>query len=183
MVAVKWPHAIKGPIVKVDGPLCGGLYKEDYRFIVIWSGKYPDSNLNCFTWSKEQNNWIVPGDQYNEEFKNWRGPIHNGQFRPQTIKKKIRTERVCSKFSGSIKFNGIPREVNLEIPIKSYKGLCRDHMIKNGIWHVFFLPELRNKEKKWDILLHQSIFPLEYMKHHIKILQKHSKENNTFFRT
>ena len=29
MVVIKWSDAIKGRRVKVDGPKCGGLYKED----------------------------------------------------------------------------------------------------------------------------------------------------------
>ena len=45
-------------------------------------------------------------------------------------------------------------------------------MTRNGLWYVFYLPYPRNKEKKWDILLHQSIFPLEYAKRHVQSLQK-----------
>ena len=77
--------------------------------------------MNCFTWSKENNDWIVPGDQYNEEFKNWRGPINNFQFRSQTLKDKRKTEETCYKYAGSAKFDGIPREGKPAIPIKSYK--------------------------------------------------------------
>ena len=121
MVVIKWSGAIKGPRVKVDGPLCGGLYKEDLGSIVPWSGIDSDANLNCFNWSKEDNDWIVLGDQYNRYFKKWQGPIQNGQLCSQTIKKKIRTESIRSKSSGYIKFNGITREGNPEIPIKSYK--------------------------------------------------------------
>ena len=40
---------------------------------------------------------------------------------------------------------------------------------------VFSLPYPRNKEKRWDLILHQSIFPLEYMKHHVQSLQKGSE--------
>ena len=29
MMVIKWSDAIKGPRVQVDGPLCGGIYKED----------------------------------------------------------------------------------------------------------------------------------------------------------
>ena len=65
--------------------------------------------MNCFTWSKENNDWIVPEDQYDEEFKNWRGPIHNGQFSSQNLKEKLKTEETCSKYAGYAKFNGIPR--------------------------------------------------------------------------
>ena len=62
MAVIKWSDAIKGPRVKVDGPMCGGLYKEDNGYIVPWSGTDPDTKLNFFTWSKEDNDWIVLGD-------------------------------------------------------------------------------------------------------------------------
>ena len=77
--------------------------------------------MNCFTSSKEENDWIVPGDQYNEEFKNWQGPIHNFQVRLQTLKEKRKTEDTFSKYSGSSKFNGIPRKGKPVIPSNSYK--------------------------------------------------------------
>ena len=50
--------------------------------------------MNSFTWSKENNDWIVPEDQYDEEFKNCRGHIHNGQFRSQILKEKINTDEI-----------------------------------------------------------------------------------------
>ena len=53
MVVVKWSDVIKGPTVKVYVPLCGVLYKEDRGSIVTWSVTDPDTNLNCFTCSKE----------------------------------------------------------------------------------------------------------------------------------
>ena len=70
----------------IDSLLCGVLYKEAYNSLVPWSGTDPYAKMNCFVWSKENNDWVVPGDQYNEEFKNWRGPIHNGQLRSHTLK-------------------------------------------------------------------------------------------------
>ena len=36
MVVVKWSDAVEGNIVKVYGPMCGGLYKEEYGSIVTW---------------------------------------------------------------------------------------------------------------------------------------------------
>ena len=86
MVVIKWSDAIKGPRVKVDGPLCGGLYKEDHGSIIPWSGTYPDVKMNYFTWSKEEHDFIILGDQYNEDFNNWRRPINNGQFLQNNIK-------------------------------------------------------------------------------------------------
>ena len=63
------------------------------------------------------------------------------------------------------------------MPIKSYKDQCREHMIRNGIWGGFSLLYPRNKENKWDILIHQSRFTLEYVKRHVLSLQKGSEEN------
>ena len=85
----------------------------------------------------------------------------------QTLKEKRKTEETCSKYAGSAKFNGIPREGKPAIPIKSYKDQCREHMIRNGMWDIFSLPDPHNKDNKWDIILNQSIFPLEYVKRHV----------------
>ena len=50
-------------------------------------------------------------------------------------------------------------------------------MIRNGMRHVFYLTAPRNKYNNWDIILHQYIFPLYYMKRHVKSLQKGSKSD------
>ena len=175
MVFVKWSDKVEGSGDNIDSPLCGGLYKEEDYYLVPWLGIDSDAKMNFFTWSKENDYWIVPEDQYDEEFKNWRGTIHNGQFRSQTLKEKRKTEETCSKYAGSAKFNEIPRVGKPEIPIKSYKDQCCEYMIRNGMWDVFSLPDPRNKEKRWDLLLHQSKFPLENVKHHVKSLLKGSE--------
>ena len=43
------------------------------------------------------------------------------------------------------------------------------------MWDVFSLPDPRNKEKRWDIFLHQSIFPLDDVKSHAQSLLKGSE--------
>ena len=43
------------------------------------------------------------------------------------------------------------------------------------MWDVFSLPDQQNKEKRWDLLLHQSRFPLEYVKDHVQSLLKGSE--------
>ena len=75
MVVIKWSDAIKEPRVKVDGQQCGVLYKEDNGSIIPWSGIDPDTKMNSLIWSIEENARIVLGDQYNEDFNNWKGPI------------------------------------------------------------------------------------------------------------
>ena len=48
-------------------------------------------------------------------------------------------------------------------------------MIINGMWDDLYLPGPLNKEKKWDLFLHQSRFPLEYVKYHVNSLYKISR--------
>ena len=175
ILVIKWSEKVEGFGDNIHSPLCSVLYKEEEDSLVTWSGTDPNAKMNFFAWSKENNDWIVPDDQYNEEFKNWRGPIHNGQFCSQTLKEKRKTKETCSKYTGSAKFNEIPREGNPTIPIKYYKDQCRENMIRNAMWNVFSLPDPLNKEKRRDILLHKSRFPLEYVKRHIQSLKKGSE--------
>ena len=53
-------------------------------------------------------------------------------------------------------------------------------MINNGMWDVFSLPDPRNKEKRWDLLLHQSRFPSDYVKSHVQSLLKGSEADHYF---
>ena len=110
MAVIKCSEKVEGSGDNIDSPLCGELYKEDDDYLVPWSGTDPELKMNLFTCSKENNAWIVPGDQHDEKFNNQRGPIHNGQYCSQTLKDKKKTEETCSKYAGSVKFNGIPRE-------------------------------------------------------------------------
>ena len=65
--------------------------------------------MNWLSWYNEDNYFIVPGDQYNEEFNNWLGTMHNGQFHPYILKYTNNTEEKCTKYDWSVKFNNIPR--------------------------------------------------------------------------
>ena len=86
MVIIKWSEKLEGSGDNIDSPLRGGLYQEENDSLVPWSVTDPDAKKNFFAWSKEKNDWIFPEDQYDEEFNNWRVPIHNGQFRSHTLK-------------------------------------------------------------------------------------------------
>ena len=46
------------------------------------------------------------------------------------------------------------------------------------MWDVSSFPDPRNKEKKLDIILHNSRFPLNYVKLHIQIIQKESEADH-----
>ena len=67
--------------------------------------------MTLFTWSKYDTDYIVPVDNYIEEFKNWKLIMRNGQFHLHTLKDKKRKEATCNTYSGSAKFNGIHREL------------------------------------------------------------------------
>ena len=66
--------------------------------------------MNSFTFSTEENDWIVLGDQYNGDFNNCKVYIDNIQFRQQNLKEMRKTEEISSKYAGSVKFDGIPSE-------------------------------------------------------------------------
>ena len=42
------------------------------------------------------------------------------------------------------------------------------------MWDVLCLPDQRNKEKRWDLLLHRSIFPFYFVKRHVQSFLKGS---------
>ena len=58
VVVVKCSDKVEGSGDDIDSPLCGGLYKEEKDSLVSWSGTDPDAKMNCFTFSKENNDWI-----------------------------------------------------------------------------------------------------------------------------
>ena len=72
----------------LDDKLCSGLYKGVDEYTVSWSVTEPYTNINCFTCSREDSYWIVPEDQYNEAFENWKGPLNNSFIHVNTLKKK-----------------------------------------------------------------------------------------------
>ena len=64
MVVVKWLEKVEVSGENIYPPLCSVLYKEENNSLVPWSGTDPDDKINCFTWSKENNDWNITGDQY-----------------------------------------------------------------------------------------------------------------------
>ena len=66
MVVIKWSDKVEGSGDNIDSTLHGGLYKEEDDSLVPLLGRDPYAKINGFTWSKENNDWVVPGDQYNK---------------------------------------------------------------------------------------------------------------------
>ena len=51
MLVIKWSEKLEGSGENIYSPLCGVLYNKEDDSLVLWSGIYPDSKINCFTWS------------------------------------------------------------------------------------------------------------------------------------
>ena len=51
-------------------------------------------------------------------------------------------------------------------------------MIRSGMWDVLSLQDPRNKYKNWGLLINQSRFTLDYVKRHVKSLQKGYKADH-----
>ena len=49
------------------------------------------------------------------------------------------------------------------------------------MWDIFSISDPYNKEKKWYLLLNQSIFSLDYVKRHVQSLQKGSEVDQYVF--
>ena len=69
MVVIKCSDKVKGSVDNIDNSLCDELYKDEGNSLVPWSGTEPNPKMNCFTWYKEENDWIIPEDHYSEELK------------------------------------------------------------------------------------------------------------------
>ena len=66
IVVIKFSEKLEGSGDKIYDPMCIQLYKEEGGSIVPLSVIDTYSKMNFFTWSKEENGFIVPGDEYNE---------------------------------------------------------------------------------------------------------------------
>ena len=78
---------------KIYALFCGRLYKEKEDYIFCWSGIDPYVNIISLTCYKQDNCQNFPGDDYNEEFNKWLGPIQNDKLRFQTLKDKRKAEK------------------------------------------------------------------------------------------
>ena len=48
--------------------------------------------------------------------------------------------------------------------INIYEDKIRQHVVKYGMWGIFYLPDPIDKAKSWDLFKNQSIFPLDYVR-------------------
>ena len=122
----------------------GGHTRKDTEHLSLGKG-----NIHMPRWTAsdgKEKDWVVSEGKFYERCKNWRGPVHNGKFCDQKLKEKSNTTENWIKHEGT-KFNGIPKYENPITPINSYKDQCQFHMIQNGMWDIFYIPDPRNAAK------------------------------------
>ncbi len=75
--------------------------------------------------------------------KKRKGPVHLGMLRPTVAKHAKLVKDTCTTYKGP-KFNGLPRKEKAQptMTIKQYKDTVRDHMIQNGMWDIFNIPNV-----------------------------------------
>ena len=120
--------------------------------------------------------WICPSASYDPNAPNHQGPVHPGQYHPRSVKEEKKVQASCTGFTGA-KFSGISLgkagKGGNSYSVKTYKDSVRNHMIKNGMWDMFFLPDPTNKDIKWDLFYNHSRFPLKTV---IQIVENMKKD-------
>ena len=130
-------------------PVCGGLFKDKDDKLIPWSGTDPDSKHRHFSWNTSAKKWIclnVRG-RTGPVGPKMQGPLHIGQFRPTDYKSISRVKDACTKFEGTARFSGnlSPKHENGKpvMTLKTFKDMARTHMIQNGMWDIFSVPDPR----------------------------------------
>ena len=128
---------------KVQVPRAGGLMMVDSE-PMAYTGHDPDSKVNIYSYVYDpsdatKGSWQCPKNLHNSSYKNHKGPLHVGQFRPTNVKEKRKVKTSCSTFAGTTKYGGSNKKNgdNNNIPLRDYVRTARKHMVENGMWSVF----------------------------------------------
>ena len=155
----------------IIAPLIGGVFKDTEDKITAWSGFDPDQPTLCFSYKRISTlaanvndpptiseTWIVDTIK-NDKHLTWvknKGPLHPGQFRPIGIKCEQKTREHCTTHSG-VKFHGIEaKNTEPRMALSTYKTSLRQHMIINGMFDVFLLPDAITPTVKYDLFQNHS---------------------------
>jgi hypothetical protein len=156
----------------VNTPITGGLVKAEDGTIIAYVGTDPDSQVNVFTWDVIDNKWTIETTIYNKAYPNQQGPVHDGQYRPRGIKYERKTRENSTEFTGS-QFSGLIAKEGVEVvPVRTYKESLRRHIIRSGMWDVFYIQDPCNPAQKWDLFKKQARFPLEYVKEYVRTFRQ-----------
>ena len=171
---LKWSTEVGTDKDKVIIPSCGGLFRDTKKgtskaTIVPFVGTDPDNPVNTWTWSEDDSDWVIDPSIHKPSLKNIRGPSHAGQFRPLGADDQTSTQSSCSKYKGTLLQNIEGK--GLSMSLKTYKDTTRKHMISQGMWDVFSIPDPKNKQVKWDLFSHLGRLPLDAISQHVKDLR------------
>ena len=150
-------------------PRIGGIFKDDSGTLIPFVGTDPDAETNCWSWDQTAQKWLIAQDTFQTTWQNMKGPVHAGQFHPTSVKEQLKTKEACVKFEGTRMSN--PEEKGNTTSLKTYKDQCRAHMIKHGLWDVFYIPDPKNSAVKWDLFRHLGKFPLTYVVTYVETLR------------
>ena len=172
---LKWNDTVAAISKGVPVPQCGGIFKdvkggEDKVTFVPFVGTDPDRKINCWSWDQKEDEWTISSAAYKDTWTNNQGPVHAGQFRPTDVKGQKAAKEKCTTYSGTPFSN--PEEKGARTNLKTYKDMCCRHMIKNGMWDIFNMPDPRDPAKKWDLFYHLGRFPLRRVSAYIDTIRR-----------
>ena len=120
--------------------------------------------MNSFTWSSKDAVWVVTVDLYKKEFKNCRGPIHNGKLCSQTIEKKRNKDKNAPSiqalpslmvFLGEETHQFTPRSTGINVLIILSGMRCGIYSPCQNLWTkrrsgIFYFISLDYPWTKWN---------------------------------
>ena len=94
---------------KVYTILCSGSHKAYCMSNVTWPGTYMYSKMNCFTWYKKDNDFILPVYHYNNKSKTGKLLFIVEIYMHRLLSRIYIYIRHYQCFAVSVKFNGITK--------------------------------------------------------------------------
>ena len=79
---------------------------------MAFTGHDPDSKVNIYSYVYDpsdatKGSWRCPKNLHNSSYKNHKGPLRVGQFRPTNVKEKRKLKSFCTTFAGTTKYGGV----------------------------------------------------------------------------
>ena len=164
---VSWDDFDKTDESFIPVPVCGGIHKLPDGTLTAFVGTDPDSKVNVWSYDQDQKKYIGDRNKLVPSYKNKKGPIWNGQYRPSSLKEITKVEESCTRHSGT-KFDGLSGKDGGAPPLAltTYKDIIRSHMIKHGMWDIFQYREPKSGVKV-DLLTTLGRFDLAEIKTYI----------------
>ena len=169
----------------VISPNTGGLFHDNTGNTIAWCDFDPDQKILSYSYDAttdpDNPSWIVNTGKLRAHLA-WtkqKGPVHIGQFRPTGIKDEAKTRERCTTYH-SIKFNGFnPNKTGtINISLHTYKEQLRKHMIDNGMFHLFLMPDPIIPNKTYDLFRNHSRFTLDQVKDYHAIRENNNEVDN-----